>query len=263
MPDLPGSSVGYDVSGAVATITLTTPALGTQAKDSLLEAVGAAQSDESVRCVVLTGTGRVFCAGQDLGEHRAALEDGGSQGALSTIAAHYNPIVTALATMAKPVVAAINGSCAGAGLGLALACDIRVAAAGAKFTTAFTAIGLTPDSGLSASLARAVGTARASELVLLSQPFTAEEALAWGLVGRVVPGEQLAAEVEALAGRLAAGPTLAYAVAKRAMRQAWGAPWDQVLAAEERDQIALGATTDHQGAVEAFVNKQKPTFTGR
>jgi 2-(1,2-epoxy-1,2-dihydrophenyl)acetyl-CoA isomerase len=161
------------------------------------------------------------------------------------------------------VVAAINGSCAGAGLGLALACDLRVAAAGVKFTTAFTAIGLTPDSGLSASLARAVGAARASELVLLSEPFTAEEALAWGLVGRVVAGDQLAAEVEALAGRLAAGPTLAYAAAKRAMREAWGAPWDQVLGAEERDQIALGATADHQQAVEAFVNKQRPTFSGR
>jgi 2-(1,2-epoxy-1,2-dihydrophenyl)acetyl-CoA isomerase len=251
------------VEGAVATIRMTTPALGTAAKEELLAAVRRAAADETVRCVVLTGTGRVFCAGQDLVEHRAALAEGGASAAFATIAAHYNPIVTALATMPKPAVAAINGSCAGAGLGLALACDLRVAAAGVRFTTAFTAIGLTPDSGLSASLARAVGAARASELVLLSEPFSAEDALGWGLVHRVVPGEELAAQVDALARRLAAGPTLAYAVAKRAMREAWAAPWPEVLAAEERDQITLGASADHQAAVEAFVQKQKPTFTGR
>jgi 2-(1,2-epoxy-1,2-dihydrophenyl)acetyl-CoA isomerase len=254
------NAVSYDADGAVATITMTTPALGLAAKQDLLAAVQRAAGDEAIRAVVLTGTGRVFTAGQDLGEHAAALAE---PGAFDTIEAHYNPVITGLATMPKPVIAAINGTCAGAGLGLALACDLRVAAAGVRFTTAFTGIGLTPDSGLSAALSRAVGTARASELVLLAEPFTAEDALSWGLVGRVVPGPDLASASAELAARLAAGPTRAYATAKRAIRAAWAAPWPEVLAAESRDQAALGATQDHQNAVQAFLAKRRPEFTGR
>lgn len=252
----------YRVAGAVATITMTTPALTLAAKQALLAAAERAGDDEDVRAVVLTGSGRVFTAGQDLGEHAAALGDRGAD-AFDTIDAHYNPLITRLATMPKPVLAAINGACAGAGLGIALACDLRIAAAGARFTTAFTGIGLTPDSGLSAALARAVGTARASELIMLATPFTAEEALSWGLVGRVVPADELAAAADELATRLAAGPTQAYATAKRAIRQAWAAPWPEVLAAEARDQTALGATADHRGAVDAFLAKRRPEFTGR
>ena len=202
---------------------MTTPALKLATKQALLAAAGRAGDDEDVRAVVLTGSGRVFSAGQDLGEHAEALRERGAD-AFDTIDAHYNPLITRLATMPKPVLAAINGACAGAGLGIALACDLRIAAAGARFTTAFTGIGLTPDSGLSASLARAVGTARASELIMLATPFTAEEALSWGLVGRVVPADELAAAAAELATRLAAGPTQAYAIAKRAIRQAGPLP---------------------------------------
>jgi 2-(1,2-epoxy-1,2-dihydrophenyl)acetyl-CoA isomerase len=252
----------YRVAGAVATITMTTPSLGLAAKQALLAAAERAGHDEAVRAVVLTGTGRVFTAGQDLGEHADALRKAGA-GAFDTIGAHYNPLVTRLATMPKPVLAAINGTCAGAGLGVALACDLRIAAAGARFTTAFTGIGLTPDSGLSASLSRAVGTARASELIMLATPFTAEDALSWGLVGQVVPAGELATAAQEVAARLAAGPTRAYATAKRAIRQAWAAPWPDVLAAEARDQAALGATADHRGAVDAFLAKRPPEFTGR
>ena len=123
---------GYAADGAVATITMTTPALGLAAKQDLLAAVGRAAADEDIRAVVLTGGGRAFTAGQDLGEHAAALAESGAN-AFDTIAAHYNPVITALATMPKPVIAAINGTCAGAGLGLALACDLRIAAAGVRF----------------------------------------------------------------------------------------------------------------------------------
>jgi 2-(1,2-epoxy-1,2-dihydrophenyl)acetyl-CoA isomerase len=253
----------YAADGAVATITMTTPALGLAAKQNLLAAVQRAAADDAIRAVVLTGIGRAFTAGQDLGEHAAALAESGAAGAFDTIEAHYNPVVTGLATMPKPVIAAINGTCAGAGLGLALACDLRIAAAGVRFTTAFTGIGLTPDSGLSAALSRAVGTARASELILLAEPFTAEDALSWGLVGRVVPGPELPAAAAQLAARLAAGPTRAYAIAKQAIRAAWAAPWPDVLAAESRDQAALGATQDHQNAVQAFLAKRRPEFTGR
>jgi 2-(1,2-epoxy-1,2-dihydrophenyl)acetyl-CoA isomerase len=254
--------VTYAVDGAVATITMGTASLGLAAKQALLAAVTEAGGDDGVRAVVLTGTGRVFTAGQDLREHADALREAGAD-AFGTIEAHYNPLITALATMAKPVLAAINGTCAGAGLGLALACDLRIAAQEARFTTAFTGIGLVPDSGLSASLARAVGTARASELIILSTPFTAEDALSWGIVGRLVPAGDLAAAAQEMASRLAAGPTLAYAAAKRAIRQAWAAPWPDVLAAEARDQAALGATADHRGAVDAFLAKRQPEFRGR
>ena len=214
-----------------------------------------------MRAVVLTGTGRVFCAGQDLGEHAEALQQDPAR-AFDTLEEHYNPIVRALTGTPKPVIAAINGTCAGAGLSLALACDLRLAAAGAKLATAFTAIGLSFDSGLSASLARAVGSARAGELILLGEPFTAEQALEWGLVGRVVPADELAGEAAALAARLADGPTLAYAAAKRTMADAWGRPLADVLRAETEAQVALGGTADHAEAVDAFLHKRSPRFTG-
>ncbi|HEX6856850.1 MAG TPA: enoyl-CoA hydratase-related protein [Streptosporangiaceae bacterium] len=254
--------VSVRVADGVATITMAAPALTADAKRSLVEALPAVGADDSVRAIVLTGTGRVFCAGQDLGEHAEALRaDPGA--AFQTIADHYNPIVSALAAAPKPVLAAINGTCAGAGLSLALACDVRICAAEAKFSTAFTGIGLAPDSGLSASLARAVGAARASELILLSEPFTASDALAWGLVGRLAPAADLPAEAAKLAGRLAAGPTLAYAAAKHALARSWGLPLGEVLQGEQRDQARLGLTQDHRDAVTAFLSKQQPVFRGR
>ena len=249
-------------NGSVSTITMRTAALTTHAKTALRDAIGAASTDGDVRAIVLTGTGRVFCAGQDLSEHAAALEADPAT-AFATIDDHYNPIVAGLAAAPKPVVAAINGTCAGAGMSLALACDVRLCADTAKFTTAFTGIGLTFDSGLSATLARAVGTARASELVLLAEPFTAQQAFEWGLVGRLVAPDDLAGEAAAIADRLAAGPTLAYAAAKQAIRDAWAAPLADVLAAEGRAQRRLGLTADHQRAVAAFLAKERPTFSGR
>lgn len=254
--------VSCAVQGSVTTIRMTTPALTSVAKQHLVAALERVAADEAVRAVVLSGTGRVFSVGQDLTEHGQTLRAEEGE-AFATLHEHYNPIVTLLATMPKPVVAAINGTCAGAGIGLALACDLRIAAAGARFVTAFTSIGLTPDSGLSASLSRALGTARASELILLGRPFTADEALAWGLIGEVVPTDDLDQRSAALAKQLAAGPTLAYATAKRAIREAWALPLGQVLAAETTAQTALGATDDHRNAVEAFVDKRSPTFVGR
>ncbi|WP_432826742.1 enoyl-CoA hydratase/isomerase family protein [Dactylosporangium sp. CA-092794] len=249
-------------SGAVAVVTMRTPALTAAAKQQLLTALDELSADGSIRAVVLTGAGRVFCAGQDLGEHAAALERD-PEHAFDTVERDYNPIVTSLVTAPKPVIAAINGTCAGAGLSLALACDLRVCADSAKFTTAFTGIGLSCDSGLSATLAQAVGLARASELVLRAEPFTAERALSWGLVGEVVAADELADAARALAERLAAGPTLAHATAKAALRRAWGLPLPEVLAAEGRDQHRLGLTVDHRNATAAFLAKQRPQFHGR
>lgn len=257
-----GAGVAYEVDAAVATITLLRPALAVATKEQLLDAAERAADDDDVRAVLLTGSGRVFCAGQDLGEHAESL-DRDASAAFDTLHRHYHPIVQALTGMAKPVVAAVNGACAGAGLSLALACDVRMAAAGTRFVVAFTGIGLSFDSGLSASLARSVGSARASELVLLNEPFTAEQALAWGLVGRVVAGEELADTARQVAGRLAAGPTLAYAAAKRALAGAFDPPLADVLEREAAVQAALGVTADHRGAVDAFLQKATPSFGGR
>jgi 2-(1,2-epoxy-1,2-dihydrophenyl)acetyl-CoA isomerase len=254
--------VAVEVRDAVGIVTMRTPSLSKAAKERLLAALRQLEADDAVRAVVLTGTGKVFCAGQDLGEHAAAL-DASPASAFDTLAEHYNPIVRTLTAMPKPVIAAVNGTCAGAGISLALACDIRVCSAAAKFATAFTGIGLTFDSGLSATLTRAVGSARASELVLRGEPFTAQQALDWGLVGRLTEPERVLDESMALAARLAAGPTLAYAEAKRAIQAAALPALPDVLEAEHAAQARLGQTADHKDAVRAFLAKQRPAFHAR
>lgn len=251
---------------AVAVLTLNRPdrynALTVELKQALLPAVTEIAADESVRAVVLTGAGKAFCVGQDLGEHAAALEQG-AEGAFDTVAEHYNPLVLALTGMAKPVIAAVNGPCVGAGLGIALAADLRVAAAGLKFATAFTGIGLTADTGLSASLAHAVGVSRATELLLLGEQFTAEDAQAWGLVRSVVPREQVLDAGLELARTLAAGPTAAYGEVKAAVRFGAVNELPAVLDHEDAAQRRLARTRDHQAAVADFLAKRTPTFEGR
>src|ERR1700761_8051500 len=231
--------VTVTADGAVGVVALPKRALPTAAKEQLRGGLRRLAADDAVRAVVLTGTGKVFCAGQDLGEHAAALEADPAH-AFDTLDDHYNPVILALTSMPKPVVAAVNGTCAGAGISLALACDIRVCSAAAKFATAFTGIGLTFDSGLSATLTRAVGTARASELILLGEPFTAQQACDWGLVGRLAEPADVLPEALGLATRLAAGPTLAYAAAKGAIQAAVAPPLSDVLAGEQEAQAALG-----------------------
>jgi len=255
-------SVTIEAADGVAIVTLRTPALSRAAKEQLRDGLERLAGDDTVRAVVLTGSGKVFCAGQDLGEHAAALQ-ADPRSAFGTLPVHYHPIVASLTTMPKPVVAGINGTCAGAGISLALACDIRVCSSAAKFATAFTGIGLTMDSGLSATLARAVGAARASELVMLAEPFTAQQALDWGLVGRLAEPGDVLTEAAGIAARLAAGPTLAYAEVKRAIQAAAQPPLAQTLAAEHAAQARLGLTADHQMAVEAFVARRRPEFRGR
>lgn len=250
---------------AVALLTFNRPArynaLTLELKSALVAAVAALASSD-VRALVLTGAGKAFCVGQDLGEHADALRTDPAT-AFDTVTAHYNPAITGLTELPFPVVAAVNGPCVGAGLGLALACDLRIAAAGLRFATAFTGIGLTADSGLSASLAHAVGVSRATELLLLGEPFTAEDALSWGLVRAVVPAEEVLATALELARRLAAGPTRAYAEVTRALRFGAVSPLPDVLAAEAAAQARLGMTEDHSQAVEAFLAKRRPTFHGR
>jgi len=253
-------------SGAVATVTLNRPesmnSLTVEAKTALLQAVRAVAQDTSVRAVVLAGSGRAFCVGQDLREHAVLLE-AGDPAPLSTVREHYNPLVRALAGMDKPVVAAVNGTAAGAGLGLACACDFRIGAAGSRYTTAFTGIGLTADSGLSWTLPRLVGAARATALLLLAEPFTTEQALEMGMLTAVVPPEQVLPAATELAARLAAGPTVAYAALKQSLRVAATSTLDEALEEEDVQQSRAGATQDHRAAVRSFLAKQPPVFSGR
>lgn len=212
------TSVTVERDGAVAVLTLNRPdrrnALDAGMKTVLRRALEEAASDDAVRAVLLTGAGSAFCVGQDLAEHAAALRADAAH-AFDTVEEDYAPIIRLVATMGKPVVAAVNGTCVGAGLALALACDLRVLAEEAVFATAFTGIGLTCDSGLSTTLTRAVGEARAKELVLLGESFTAQQAVAWGISGRVVPRADVGMAGRELAAGLAAGPTAAYAASKR------------------------------------------------
>ena len=255
-------TVTRDDAGGVATLTLQRPGLSHALRTDLLAAVRDVSADSSVRAVLLTGSGRAFCVGQDLAEHLESLR-GNASTSLSVVEKEYNPLILALADLRIPVVVGINGACAGAGLGIALAGDLRVAAAGAKFTTAFTGIGLSSDSGLAARLVHSVGGSRAAELLLLPVPFTAETAAEWGLVHRVVAPEQVLAESRALAGRLAAGPTAAYRAVKTVLATAVTDSLEDTLALEARLQTELGQTADHREAVEAFLAKRPPEFTGR
>ena len=253
-------------TGAVAVLTLNRPdalnSLVVEMKTALLRAVEAVRDDDEVRAVVLTGAGRAFCVGQDLREHAALLE-AGDPAPLSTVREHYNPVITALTETAKPVVAAMNGTAAGAGLGLACAADFRIGAAGARFTTAFTGIGLTADSGLSWTLPRLVGGARAAALLLLAEPFTAEQALEMGLATVVVAAEQVLPVASELANRLAAGPTAAYACIKESLAYGASASLVDTLAKEDELQTRAGATADHAAAVRSFLAKEAPVFSGR
>jgi 2-(1,2-epoxy-1,2-dihydrophenyl)acetyl-CoA isomerase len=236
--------------------------LSVELKELLAATLEDLAGDAAVRAVVLTGAGRGFCVGQDLREHVALLE-ADDPAPLNTVSEHYNPIVRALAGMPKPVVAAVNGMAAGAGAGLAFACDFRIASSSAGFLLAFANVGLTLDSGVSWTLPRLVGLARASAMCLLAEPIPAAAALEMGLVNAVVEPDRLLPAAQELAARLAAGPTQAYAAIKQALQFASSATLDQALAREGELQRAAGQTADHRHATAAFLAKQKPTFEGR
>jgi 2-(1,2-epoxy-1,2-dihydrophenyl)acetyl-CoA isomerase len=255
-----------DRTDGVATLTMNRAksmnSLSVALKEALLDATREVSADPSVRAVVLAGSGRGFCVGQDLREHIALLE-AADPAPLSTVAQHYNPLVLSLARMPKPVIAAVNGMAAGAGAGLAFACDFRIAARGAGFLLAFANVGLTLDSGVSWTLPRLIGSARATALALLAEPITSEAALEMGLVNAVVEDDRVHEAAHELAARLAAGPTAAYAAIKQSISYAADHDLEAALAMEDHLQGAMGQTEDHHTATAAFVAKQKPTFLGR
>jgi 2-(1,2-epoxy-1,2-dihydrophenyl)acetyl-CoA isomerase len=204
-------------------------------------------------------------AGEPLsaGKPPAAGGPSGAPAALDTVREHYNPLVIAIVSMPKPVIAAVNGVAAGAGAGLAFACDIRIAARGASFLMAFARVGLAADTGVSWTLPRLVGAGRAAELLMLAEPIRAPLALELGLVSQVVEDADLPVTAGALAARLAAGPTAAYAGIKEQLNYAAGHGLAEALEMEADVQGALGRTADHQAATLAFTRKQEPRFLGR
>ncbi|MFB8275156.1 enoyl-CoA hydratase/isomerase family protein [Nocardia colli] len=257
-------TVRLETAHGLATITLARPsahnALDNPTKLAFFEAVTATAENPDVRAVLITAEGRNFCVGQDLGEHAVALETDPTT-AMDTVSEHYNPLIRALKSLEVPIVAAIPGACVGAGFGIALAADLRVAGTRTTFATAFTGIALASDSGLSYALVEALGSSRATGLMLLGDRVTAEQALDWGLVHRVVADDELLETATDLAEQLATGPTAAYRRVKSlvaASASGLSAALDRELAAQQH----LGRTADHQAAVKAFLAKEKPAFTG-
>lgn len=259
-------TVVVSASEGVATITLNRPqalnSLTLELKEALLDAVRHVAADPAARAVVLTGAGRGFCAGQDLREH-AELLAADDPAPLNTVQLHFNPLCLALATMPKPVVAAVNGIAAGAGASITFTADFRIAAESAKFLLAFANVGLGLDTGASWTLPRLIGQARATALALLAEPVSASAALEMGLVNAVVPDDQLQESAYELAARLAAGPTAAYAAIKEQFAFSAAHPLAAALEKEGELQNQLGASRDHRNATAAFVRKQNPVFTGR
>ncbi len=211
-----------------------------------------------MRAVILTGAGRAFCAGQDLKER---LEPDAAPLAVE-VRDRYNPIITAMRDLDRPIVGAINGVAAGAGASLAFACDIRIAADTASFALAFGRIGLVPDSGATWFLPRLVGPSKAAELALLGDSLTATDAERFGLVTRVVPADELPDAARAIATRLAGLAPQALALTKRALDRAWDIDLETALEEEAYRQGIAGGTSDHREGLAAFLDKRPPRFTG-
>jgi len=256
------SALRWDVEAGIATITLDRPdslnSLEASLKTELLAALREAGRDPAVRVVILTGAGRAFCAGQDLTERLtpdpAPLD--------VEVRERFNPLVMTIRFLDKPVIAAINGVAAGAGASLAFACDLRIAAEEASFVLAFGRIGLVPDTGMTWLLPRLVGLGRASELLLLADPLPAADAFRIGLLNRVVPGDELAAQTRRIALNLAAGAPQALALTKRALRHALESGFEATLDYEASLQGIAGQTADHAEGLAAFAGKRRPRFSG-
>lgn len=252
------------IDGGVMTITLNRPdvlnAMNPPLLDGLRRALAAAKADDAVRAVVLTGAGRGFCAGADLGtdDMRQARIDV-SQALRET----YNPIVLAMRQLPKPIVAAVNGSAAGGGMSLALACDVVLAGESATFLQAFSRIGLVPDCGSTWLLPRVVGDVRARAMMMLAERIPAREALQLGLVWKVVADDALAAEAAGCAAQLARMPTRAFDLIKQALVQGASNGLADQLEVEALLQGQAFATDDFREGVAAFVGKRPPRFTGR
>lgn len=254
----------YEVADGVATITFNRPdslnAFNSQMIRETTDAFKQSGRDQGTRCVLITGAGKGFSSGQDLKEVQDRDGD-------FTIADHlregYNRLVQSMVTLEKPIVGAVNGVAAGAGCGVALACDIRIASEKASFMLAFSRVGLIPDTGSTWLLTRLIGYARAYEMAITADRVPAEKALAWGLVNQVAPAEQLDEIARAWALRLAEGPTRAFGLTKRAMLRSFNLTLDEALEYEAMLQNAAAQTEDNREGVQAFLEKRQPQFKGK
>ena len=252
------------ISKGVARIVLNRPdqlnAFNEQLHQELAEALISLQADDAVRCLLITGAGRGFCAGQDLGAVDLDSDTGIDLGA--SLERYYNPLVKRIAGMNIPVIAAVNGVAAGAGANFALCCDIVIAARSASFIQSFSKIGLVPDCSGSWFLPRLVGPARAMALALTGDRIDAETAADWGLIWKVVDDDELVSTTEQLAQQLAQGPTASLALTKRLLSQSWQNGLDAQLDLERDFQRALSSSNDFREGVRAFTEKRKPEFKG-
>jgi len=251
-----------EATEGVLTLTLNRPdalnSFNVEMKEALLAGLRDASRDKNARVIVLTGAGRAFSAGQDLKERSApGVADLGTE-----LRARYNPIVLAMRRLEKPIIGAINGVAAGAGLSVALACDIRVASDNASFIEVFGRVGLVPDTGSTWFLPRLVGYARAAEMIFTTDPVDADTAARIGLVNRVVPADQLMPEATTMAAKLARAAPLALALAKRGLNRALESGLEDQLEFEAQLQSIAGRSRDHQEGVAAFVEKRSARFSG-
>jgi 2-(1,2-epoxy-1,2-dihydrophenyl)acetyl-CoA isomerase len=257
-----GETVGRELSEGILTLTLNRPdalnSFTVEMKEELSAALKEAARDKSVRVVILTGAGRAFSAGQDLKERGApGVADLGTE-----LRTRYNPIILAMRRLEKPIIGAVNGVAAGAGVSVALACDIVIASESASFIEAFGRVGLVPDTGSTWFLPRLVGYARAAEMIFTAEPVAARTAERIGLVNRVVPADQLMDEARSLATKLAAASPRALALAKRGLNRALESGLEDALDYEAQLQSIAGRSRDHAEGVAAFVEKRPPRFTG-
>jgi len=251
--------------GAVLILTINRPdalnALNPQTTRALTTALDEARRDPEVGAIVLTGAGRAFCAGADLRDV-ADRAQAGETDLGDDLRTNYAPMIRAIRSCPKPVVAALNGTAAGAGLSLALACDLRIAAAGAQLIVVFVRVGLVPDAGSLFFLTRMLGLSKATELAMTGDPLTAEKAEELGLIAAVVPAAQLMATAVARATGFANGPRRTYALIKAGIEQALAGDLEQVMELESQLQARAARTPDAQEAIRAFLEKRKPVFEG-
>ncbi len=256
----------FEIKEGVATITLNRPeklnSFNVAMHAEVRAAFDAIEADETVRCVLITGAGRGFCAGQDLGDRKvAAGEESVDLGA--TLEEHYNPLIRRMAALPLPIICAVNGVAAGAGANIALACDIVLAAKSAKFIQSFCKLGLVPDSSGTYSMPRRVGLARAMGLSLLGTPLSGEQAAEWGLIWQAVEDDELMSEAQSLARHFASAPTKGLALIKKALRASLENSFDEQLDLEREYQREAGMSDDYKEGVAAFLEKRTPNFTGK